>query len=300
MNRPVSTQLKKNAYLISTSSSLWDAVKGFAECGQDRFLIADRKINGVVEKFGTSQDVEKDIDGVLTLADVLKFLVANSMYMREEPMFARTLKDLGLGRSVPKTINCLEPVANAFRQMARDHHDGLAVVDDQGRLIGNLSASDLKGITRQNCPILNSSITDFIVRDNRREWFYRPLILDINDTLYQTIHQFVSLGKQRFYFVDKDGKPVGEVSRKDIICQVWKVIQGGKTDYTGSQEHYSGQPTMQARGGFGGQQQQGGNGGQQGQQGMGQQGISQQRSGMTGQGQQGVSQGSQQQQAGYS
>jgi CBS domain-containing protein len=292
MNRPVSTQVTKNTYLISTRSTLWDAVKGFVEKEQDRFLIADREVNGVVEKFGASQDVEKDIDGVLTLADCLKFLVANSMYMREDPRFSRTLKELGLGKRIPKQINHLEVVSNAFRQMDREHHDGLAVVDDNGILIGNLSASDLKGITRQNCPILNTKIEDFITRDNRREWFYRPLILDINDTLYQTIHQFVSLGKQRFYFVDIDGKPVGEVNRRDIICEVWKIIQGDKQEFTQAQQHYSGQQPMQARGQQQGGQQQGGQqqgGMQQQQQGVSQQGMGNQQysggmSGMTGQG----------------
>jgi len=226
MNRSVSDYVSKNGYVVATTASLWDAVKGFVMTEQDRFLIVDREVPGCVQKFSQT---EHDIDGVLTLADVLKFLVSNSMYMREEPLFSKTLKELGLGRTTPRTVKHSEIVAEAFRQMDRNGHDGLAVVDDQGRLIGNLSACDLKGVTRLNCPILNTSVEDFLVRDQKREWFYRPLALDINDTLYHTIHQFVSLGKQRFYFVDHNYKPVGEISRRDIIHQVWDCIKKGAT-----------------------------------------------------------------------
>jgi len=221
MNRTVDEYVSKNCYVVSTNASLWDAVKGFVEIGQDRLLIVDREVSGNVEKFSQS---EKDIDGMLTASDILKFLVGNTMYMREEPLFSKTLMELGLGTTKPRTVSHKEIVAEAFRQMEKNEHDGLAVIDDQGRLIGNLSACDLKGVTRLNCPILNTTVEDFIVRDLKREWFYRPIALDINDTLFHTIHQFVSLGKKRFYFVDQTGKPVGEISRMDIIGQLWKAI----------------------------------------------------------------------------
>jgi len=263
MNKPVSEFVSKNCFVVSTTASLWDAVKGFVETDQDRFLIVDRQVQGNVTKFSQP---ENDIDGVLTLSDVLKFLVANSMFMREEPMFSKTLKELGLGRTKPNTINHTAFAADAFRQMDRSSHDGLAVINDDGVLIGNLSACDLKGVTRQNCPILNTPVEDFLLRDQKREWFYRPLALDINDTLYHTIHQFASLGKQRFYFVDQQGRPIGEISRRDIICQVWKIIgQGGQGGHAsqghqGTSQHVSGQ-----QGSYSGQQQ--GAYGQQGQQG---------------------------------
>jgi len=278
MNRRVSEFVSRNGYVISTRASLWDAVKGFVETKQDRFVIVNREVNGVVEKFATTQEVEHDIHGVLTMSDCLKFLVANSMYMREEPMFEKTLQELGLGKIAPKTIHHLQEAAEGFRMMDQMNHDGLAVVDDQGRLIGNLSACDTKGITRVNCPILNSKLEDYLVRDNRREWFYRPLVLSPQDSLYHTIHQFVSLGKQRFYFVDNEGKPIGEIGRRDIINVVWKIIQGDRQDYTDLQQHPSGAPQMRA---FGGQQQFGGQqfGGQQQQFGGQQQQAGQQQTG---------------------
>lgn len=222
MNKKVSEYVSKNSYVISAKASLYDAVKGFVEHQQDRFVIVDRIVEGGTAKFGNT---ENDVVGMLTTSDILRFLVSNSYFMREEPLFSKSLKELGLKEIEPKVVNSKEVVAEAFKQMGKYGHDGLAVVDDEGKLIGNLSACDLKGVTRFNCPILNSSVQDFLNRDQKREWFSRPIVLEWTDSLYLSIHQFVSLAKRRFYFVDKAGKPTGEVSRREVIEQLWKVIQ---------------------------------------------------------------------------
>jgi len=221
MNQKVSNLLSKKSYVISNEANLHQAVKCMLDYEQDRFVVVNRKIESVVQQFTQS---EMDVDGIFTLSDVLKFLVSNSMLMRKEELFNKSIKELGLGKSEPKKFFYKDCVADAFREIGRLCSDGLAIVDENGVLVGNLSASDLKGVTRNNCPILNNTVEDFLNRDQKRGWWERPFCLDLNDSLYHTVHQFVSTGIHRAYIVDDQGKPIGEVNHRDILTQLWKVL----------------------------------------------------------------------------
>ena len=222
MNRRVSSLLSKRTFIISSAASLYTAVGYMIQLQQDRFVVVDRKVENDVSQL---TQPEMDVDGLFTLHDVVRFLVQNSILMRNEPEFHRSLQELGLGQNMPKTISHNVIAAEAFKQIGHNCCMGLAVVDDNGCLIGNLSATDLKGVTRNNCPILNSPVQDFITRDQKRGWWERPFSIDLSDSLYHTIHQFVSLGIHRMYVVDQQNKPVGEVSLRDVMSVVWKVIK---------------------------------------------------------------------------
>jgi CBS domain-containing protein len=224
MNRPVSSLLSQNSYVISSAASLYMAIGYMIKLNQDRFVVVDRKVEGDVQQLSLNNP-EMDVDGLFTLHDVVRFLVQNSLLMRQEPDFHKSLHELGLGQNQPKIVKHSVIAADAFRQIGRNCCMGLAVVDDNGSLIGNLSASDLKGVTRNNCPILNSSVQEFITRDQKRGWWERPISIDLNDSLYHTIHQFVSLGIHRMYVVDDQHRPIGEVSLRDVMNVVWRIIQ---------------------------------------------------------------------------
>jgi len=222
MNRPVSTLISKQSYVISSQSNLYSGLKKFLELNQDRFVIVDRPVEGDVAPL---DHPENDVDGMFVLGDILKFLVSNSMLMRQNFMFQKTLRELGLGNQTPKTVHYKTFACDAFREIGRLCSMGLAVVNDNGQLVGNLSCSDLKGVTRNNCPILNSTVEDFLNRDQKRGWWERPFCLDLNDTLYHTVHQFVSTGIHRAYIVNSNGAPIGEVNHRDILNHLWKSFQ---------------------------------------------------------------------------
>jgi len=224
MNRTVGSLLSQHSYVISSAASLYMAVGYMIKCQQDRFVVVDRKVEGDVQQL-SKDNPEMDVDGLFTLHDCVRFLVQNSILMRQEPDFHKSLHELGLGLNQPKIVKHNIIAADAFKQIGRNCCMGLAVVDDNNCLIGNISATDLKGVTRNNCPILNSSVQEFITRDQKRGWWERPITIDLNDSLYHTIHQFVSLGIHRMYVVDDQHHPIGEVSLRDVMNVVWKIIQ---------------------------------------------------------------------------
>jgi CBS domain-containing protein len=91
MIRHVNTLITKSL-CISSSVSILTACEQMVKHGESRFVVARRKIEGDV----TELKNETDVVGIFTLSDVLKFLVQNSMMMKETPVFNRTLQDLGL------------------------------------------------------------------------------------------------------------------------------------------------------------------------------------------------------------
>jgi CBS domain-containing protein len=219
MTKQVNTLISK-CHAISSSASILSACEKMVKLGESRFVVARRSIEGDI----TELKSETDVVGIFTLSDVLKFLVQNSMMMKETPVFNKTLRELGLGRNSPKCVNSKSSVSDAFKEISRLCCNGLAIVDDGGQLVGNLSASDLKGVTRRNCAILNSSVENFLSRDLKRPWWNRPISIDLNDTLYHTVQQFVSLNIHRMYVVEH-GKPIGEITHQDVLDQLWKSFQ---------------------------------------------------------------------------
>jgi CBS domain-containing protein len=222
MNQQVSSMISKEAYVISGHSPIYDAVSNLIKFEQERLVVVDRVVEKGIEKF---EKMENDVVGLITVSDILKFLVQNSMLMRKEKVFCLTLRELGIGKSIPKLVNSKTRVSEAFKMMGKLCSEGFAVVDDNGSLVGNLSASDLKGVTRTNCAILNSTVEDFLSRDLKKGWWQRPLCVDLDDTLYHCAHEFVSLGIHRMYVVDTIGRPIGEVNHRDILNQLWNAIK---------------------------------------------------------------------------
>jgi len=177
-------------------------------------MIVDRDVVGNVTKFSQP---EKFLDGIVTQADVIRFLSLNTTLLREEPLFQKTLKELDLGQRLPLIIPSTEIASNAFIEMYEKNKDAAAVVDEKGKLVANISASDLKGLTRSNCVSLSQPLDRFLNRDWRKGWWWRPITVDLNDTLFFIVLQFVSSGVHRMYIVDNDEKPIAEVNHLDIL-----------------------------------------------------------------------------------
>jgi len=223
MNKTVSQLMesgeKPKTYVISTGSSLFDGIQAMAHLKQERLLIVDRPI----DKWEEHKQVEDDVDGLFTQADVIKFLANNTYLLKQEPLFKKTISELGLGRTQPKTIHENTTARDAFFQLGKDHRSGAAIIDDRGILLDNLSIYDLKGVTRLNAPILDTNVRSFLLRDQKRGWWHRPITLQKEETLYHVIMQFAVTRVHRMYICDEKGKPVGEISLFDIINQISKL-----------------------------------------------------------------------------
>jgi len=214
-------QKSSKIYVISQHTSLYAAAQHLVDLKQERFLIVERKIQGDVAEL--SEPEPTGVDGLLTQSDVLRFLAQNLVLLSQEPHFQKNLNELGLGNRKPKIVALTDNVAQTFMEMGSSGTHGAAVVDSQGKLFANISVSDLKGMTRRNCVMLNSNIDEFLKKDRKRGWWVKPIVVDPACTLYQLVLMFASSKVHRIYLVDNEGKPTGEINHSDILAQINKI-----------------------------------------------------------------------------
>jgi len=220
---PISSIMSKEGrsptYLISTQSTLYHAIYQFSQTGLPRAMIVDRPLpngNMVVEQ----TNPEDRVVGLLTQSDILRFLAENFMWMKRESIFRHTLEELGLGKRKPFTVDQSMPAYKAFMEIHRQGRDGVAMVDSSGKIIANLSASNIKGMTRTNFQLVFRPLTVYLSRDRKRGWWQLPVCTTLDTTLEHVILQFVSTKVHRMYIVDAEGKPTGEVNLTDIMQQL--------------------------------------------------------------------------------
>lgn len=61
------------------------------------------------------------------------------------------------------TVHASATALEAFHHMALDHKSCLGIVDNTGKLIGNVSVSDLRFLGPQNYGLLLLTVAEFIV-----------------------------------------------------------------------------------------------------------------------------------------
>jgi len=211
---------KLPSYIASNQISLLQATRCFVKFDEERFMIVDRAVSGNVAQISNPEEY---LDGLVTQSDVIRFLAQNSMLMRQDPHFQKTLQELNLGTRHPLIVSQNDQVSKAFLQMVENRTSSAAVVDNEGKLVANLSASDLKGLNRRNLNVLKSTTLEFLNRDWNRGWWTKPIYLNPRDPLYHVVLQFVASKVHRMYLIDDHGMPVGEVSQMDILKELLKI-----------------------------------------------------------------------------
>jgi CBS domain-containing protein len=219
---PISDLLSRKAhpptYLMSVYTSIHEAFREFAQSKLNRVLIVERRLEKTVIQ---QEKPEEFVLGILTQSDLIRFVAENIMWIKKEKVFQATLRQLNLGQRKPIIVPPTTLAYQAFQEIHRNEgREGVALVDNNGRLIANISASNIKGMTRANIQLLFRPLTDFLGRDRKRGWWQLPICTTLDTTLENIILQFVGTKVHRMYIVDNDGRPTGEVSLFDVIEQL--------------------------------------------------------------------------------
>jgi len=122
----------------------------------------------------------------------------------------------------PKVVDCAnlnDLVFDAFLKMKNAKLHGLAVLDDDGTLVGNISAADMKAVVVDNMyGDLKEPVGVLMKRS--AEMFERPfraLYCLTTDTLQQVLETFTIEQIHRLYIVNSDKQLLGVISLSDII-----------------------------------------------------------------------------------
>jgi len=130
-----------------------------------------------------------------------------------------------------ETINEHSKAIVAFRLMVRLDKSGLAVVDNAGKLVDNISARDLKGIHAEASVFwrLWSTITEY--KRQERDDYEKKVPAQViyvhrDDTLFTVVEKMAVLHIHRVYVVDKDRRPTQVITQTDILREILHTNKG--------------------------------------------------------------------------
>ncbi len=108
-------------------------------------------------------------------------------------------------------IRADSPVLDAVRVLLRRGYSGAPIVDQQGKLVGMLSEHDcvkaLLTVLRDEMPAGN--VENYMTREVAQ--------VSPDDNVIDVATRFATGGNRRFPVVDKAGKLVGLISRRDLM-----------------------------------------------------------------------------------
>lgn len=202
------------------------------------------------------------ITDVVSQFDVLRFVAAKAKSLvKIDPVLSSTLSDLGLVQGSVVTVSASMPVILAFACMHVHSISGIGITahahnsnpncacpdveesTTSGPLLGNLSISDLRGLTLERYGLLALPLGTYILEHHGiiqwedalvghvppavKEEKWEDLLSDVaektllkaspNATLSEVLLLMVEQGKHRVYVCQKDGTPVGVVTPTDIL-----------------------------------------------------------------------------------
>jgi len=203
-------------FVIDQHDSLADAVK----------MMVTKKTHRVLVCSSTGELIN-----LITQSRVMQFLPG---VIEGSPSSQKTVKELGVGEKTVITVNYKESTYCAFSKMVKNRVSGLAVVDDLGCLVGNISISDFKlcGYEARFWDLLGLSVHDYmkevIVKPEaniRTKVLYSlglkdkiPLVkCDQDDSLQVVVKLFSFYGVHRLFVVDAQRKPIAVISLADLL-----------------------------------------------------------------------------------
>jgi len=153
------------------------------------------------------------IVGLASQSDVVRYLAKHPQHFGSQRKL--TLTELGLARGNVVAISNTETLIKAFNTMLTHKISGLAITDvTSGKLVNNLSASDLKGVTQESFWKLEIPIHQMLANMGTK---LPPIALPESAALGEAMDLFQKTGVHRIFVVDHDFKPVNVISLTDVL-----------------------------------------------------------------------------------
>jgi len=122
-----------------------------------------------------------------------------------------------------KSVKGSLKAADAFDLMAKHNLSGLAVVDEDGKLIHNTSATDIKLWLQSECKF-DDSIENFLISIRKMSLDERVPVtmLQLKDTFKRAVGQLRATKYHRMWIVDDKKTPIGVLALTDIFKYICK------------------------------------------------------------------------------
>jgi len=114
---------------------------------------------------------------------------------------------------IPTVIHSSQSALDGFQAMKQSNIYAVGVVDENGTIVANLSAADLRGLKKENLDSLTKP--DFMKATNFKH--KKPVTVNSEDTLYDCMNLMSKHKVHRVWVVDPQMHPIGVVTLTDCI-----------------------------------------------------------------------------------
>lgn len=157
-------------------------------------------------------DNSDKVYNILSQSDVIQFLYE---HIRDIGI-ARfdTVEKLGLGTREVISMSARAKAIHAFFLMLYNRVPAVAIVSGNGELVGNLSASDLRGLDQSSFPELLKPVMEFVKSVKR----HRGLVTcKKGSTIESVLSKLANNKVHRLWMVDDQNCPIGVVTLTDVM-----------------------------------------------------------------------------------
>jgi CBS domain-containing protein len=163
-------------------------------------------------------DESGDVVDVVSQSDVVAFA------HHHIDSFPKSKKDLKLGLlsgliRTPLMVRIDSPFVDALEVLCKNKISGLALIDHEFKLSGNISVSDLRGMNPLAFDFFNGSTLQFMAKGTDSPSKVTQS-LGPGNTFGETITRLATERIHRLYITGEHGHPVGFVSLIDVIARL--------------------------------------------------------------------------------
>jgi len=162
-------------------------------------------------------DVSGELVTIVTQSHIIKLIYENIAHFEFR---TRSISDMKMGLKSVVTITKTQKALDAFQQIHDKKVSAVGVVDDEGCLVGNISASDLKTICSDASEISRLFLpADKFLELNTPGARFGPasFSLGTGNTFEDVLKALLLTQAHRLYVVDGSRKPVGVISLVDVL-----------------------------------------------------------------------------------
>lgn len=157
---------------------------------------------------------EGTIHYMVSQADVVKVIFENIKHGDLKAMGEKTMDQLFLGQETPISVKRHSTVLKALHSL-KGGISAIAIVEEDGKLAGNFSASNLQGLFLEHFPHFLNTVEDFLNEHSPNS--FQPICCRRDSTLETVLSEMVNSGVHRLWVVNDDYHPVGVVTMTDVL-----------------------------------------------------------------------------------
>jgi len=158
-------------------------------------------------------DLQNNLVGIASQWDIVTFLNQHQDSPDLVKQMSKTIAQLDLAPGRVVSVSKHASLKECFTAIIGYRISAVAIVDEAGRLVGTISASDLKGITKEKFIPLVIPVEDFLKARHKPG----ALSCFMHTTLGQVTQVIATTGLHRVFVVDESKKVISVVSLTDIL-----------------------------------------------------------------------------------